>query len=265
MSTFSWRRILSVLLLLMCFSYFMTSCVSPKKVVYFNTVPDTIDHKDPYVIKDVTKYEDPVIQSNDMLSITVQTMSQNLTNTPISSSVQGTFNIVNTFLVDKNGMVELSLIGFVKVGGLTTMEARELIKEKAKEYFVEPVVNLKIMNFDIYFLGDIVPRSVTIYHEKINILDAISQAGDLLITGKRKNVLLIRTEGDTKKLVRFDLTNTDLFRSPYFYLRQRDIIYVEPNKFRVVNSDNTFVRNLGIFSSLIGLGTLLLAIRSNNL
>lgn len=265
MSTFSWRRILSVLVLLMCFSYFMTSCVSPKKVVYFNTVPDTIDHKDPYVIKDVTKYEDPVIQSNDMLSITVQTMSQNLTNTPISSSMQGTFNIVNTFLVDKNGMVELSLIGFVKVGGLTTMEARELIKEKAKEYFVEPVVNLKIMNFDIYFLGDIQPRTVTIYHEKINILDAIAQAGDLMITGKRKNVLLIRTEGDTKKLVRFDLTNTDLFRSPYYYLRQRDIIYVEPNKYRVVNSDNTFVRNIGIFSSLIGLGTLLLAIRSNNL
>jgi polysaccharide export outer membrane protein len=130
---------------------------------------------------------------------------------------------------------------------------------------VEPVVNLKIMNFDIYFLGDIPPHSITVYHEKVNILDAISQAGDLMITGKRKNVLLIRTEGDTKKLVRFDLTNTDLFRSPYFYLRQRDIIYVEPNKFKVINSDNTFVRNLGIFSSLIGIGTLLLAIRNTNL
>src|SRR5579884_1356803 len=107
---------------------FSTSgCVSSKKIIYFNDLPDTITT--PIVINRPTPFVDPKIESNDILAITVQTPVQNASNAPITSNASGTFSELNGFLVDKNGYVELSLIGFVKVGGLTTSEARELIKQ----------------------------------------------------------------------------------------------------------------------------------------
>ncbi len=261
MYTYSGRGIavLSVLFVLL-FAGSMASCISAKKIVYFNDIPDTISAAQPYTISPVVKYTDPVILTNDILAITLQTINQSENNTPISSSTTALFNPLNGFLVDKNGNIELSLIGFVKVAGLTTSEARELIKDKAKEFFKEPVVNLRIANFEVELLGEFIhPGPVTFPSEKVNILEAISAGGDLSISGKRSNILLIRTEGDTKKFVRFNMLSSDIFRSDYFYLRQRDVLYVEPNRNKIQNSDNTILRNVGIISSLLSLGALVLA------
>lgn len=251
-------------LLLFCallISMSFSSCVSTKKYVYFNNLPDTILASNPVVIDSVTPFKDPVILPNDILAITLQTMVQNQTNMPITTNQMGIFNPLNGFLVDKNGNIELSLIGFVKVGGLTTSEARELIKEKAKEYFKEPVVNVRIANFDVFLLGEVAQKVVNVPSEKLNILELLANSGDLLITGKRENVLLIRTEGNTKKFVRFDLTKTDLFKSPYFYMRQRDVVYIEPNKYKIQINDNNFQRILTIVSSLASLSILLLSLQ----
>jgi len=240
----------------------VSSCISPKKVIYFNNLPDTVAASGPIVIKSV-KYEDPKILPNDILSIALQTMDQQPTNTPINTSVVGTFNPLTGFLVDKNGNIELSLIGFVHVGGLTTSEARELIKDKAAEFYKSPVVNVRIANFEINVLGDVNNPGVYPFpSEKVNIMEAIAASGDLAITGKRNNVLLVRTEGDDRKFVRLDLTNTSVFSSPYFYLRQRDILYVEPSRFKIESSDNTLVRDLGIVTSLISVAALILAFRN---
>ena len=241
---------------------FLNSCISTKKIIYFNNLPDTIAASNPIVIESV-KYEDPKILTNDILAITVQTIDQSETNQPISSSSTALFNPLNGFLVDKNGNIELSLIGFIHVAGLTTSEVREVIKEKAKEYYKEPVVNVRIANFEIDILCEVVhPGTFTFPSEKVNIMEALASANDLLITGKRKNVLLIRTEGDTRKFIRWDLTSSDVFRSPYFYLRQRDILYVEPSKFKIQSSDQTFVRNIGILSTMISIVTLFLAFKN---
>ena len=262
MSVISLRDLVRLALLLcVIVTCFFSSCVSSKKVIYFNDIPDTMAAK-PIVMTSV-KYVDPVILPNDILNITVQTMQQNESNTPITSGTVTMFNPLNGFLVDKNGNIELSLIGFVKVGGLTTSEARELIKEKAKEFYKEPVVNCRISNFEVNLLGEInAPGTYTFPSEKVNVLEALAAGHDAAITGKRHDVLLIRTEGDERKFVRLDLNSSDLFRSPYFYLRQRDILYVEPTKFRVQSSDNTLLRNIGIFSSLISVAAILLAFRN---
>ncbi len=255
-------HVLSVLLVV-ALSWSMTSCLSAKKVIYFTDVPDTNSVNKPYIVGPTVKYTDPVIQTNDLLAITLQTVTQGESNTPISSSSSTTFNPLNGFLVDKNGNIELALIGFVHVAGLTTSEARELIKEKAKEFYKEPVVNLRIANFEVEFMGEFNHLGpVSFPSEKVNIVEAIAAAGDLSITAKRNNILLIRSEGDQKKFVRFNINSTDIFKSEYFYMRQRDILYATPTKSRIQNSDNTILRNVSIVSSLLGLAGLLLAFRS---
>lgn len=255
-------ELLTLLLLLVVWTQF-SSCLSPKKIVYFNNLPDSISSTKPYVLKDLTPYVEPVILTNDLLAITVQTMEQNNTNTPITSNTQGAFNPLNAFLVDKNGNVELALIGFVKVAGLTTSEAREVIKQRAREYYKEPVVNVKIANFDIRVIGEVNKAGVyNFITEKISILDVLASAGGLSYTGKHDNILLVRTEGDTRLFTRFSILTTDIFRHPQFYIKQRDIIYVEPTKFKVEASDNRFLRNIGIVSSFISFVTLILAFRN---
>ncbi len=250
--------------LILIFAFFasFTSCISPKKVIYFGDVPDTITASSP-ITTATPKFVDPVIIPNDVLSITVQTIAQGEGNTPISSNTVAIFNPLNGFLVDKDGFIELSLIGFVKVGGLTTREARELIKEKAKEFFKDPVVNCRIANFEVNLLGDVTaPGTYSFPSEKVSILEALAAAKDMAITGRRDNVLLVRTEGDVRKFVRFNMTSSEIFKSPYFYMRQRDVIYVEPSKFKIQSSDQRLTRNISIFSSLIGLLTLVLTFRN---
>ena len=240
----------------------LNSCISTKKIVYFNDISDSASASHPVTIESM-KYEDPKILPNDVLAITLQTIEQNEGNTPITTSSLGTFSPLNGFLVDKNGNIELSLIGFIHVGGLTTSEARELIKDKANEYYKQPVVNVRISNFEVNLIGDVsIPGPHLFPSEKVNIIEAIANGGDLTITGKRKNVLLIRTEGDTRKFIRLDLTSSDIFRSPYFYLRQRDILYVEPSKYKIETSDNRLTRNIGIITSVISVLTIFLAFRN---
>jgi len=252
----------SIAVLLLFFVYTMTtSCVNTKNLLYFKDIPDTMST--PVIMTNVTPYTDPVIQSNDNLAITVQTVVQNQGNSPITSTSTGTFNPLNGFLVDKNGYVELSLIGFVKVAGLTTMEARELIKQKAKEFYKDPVVNVRIANFDVKVYGDVArPGVVNISSEKASVMDALAMAGDMNITAKRNNLLLIRTEGNEKKFVRFDMRSANIYQSPYLWLRQRDEIIVEPNKFKLQSTDQTFLRNLGIISTLISTVSLVLLFRN---
>jgi polysaccharide biosynthesis/export protein len=243
------------LLLLFTIYILINSCVPIKKSVYYNDIPDSLAK--PLVITQY-KYEDPKIESNDILAITVQTAAQVVGNMPITSNAVGMFNPLNGFLVDKNGYVEIALIGFVKVAGLTTAEARELIKQKAKEMYNDPVVNVRIANFDIYVLGDVTkPGVINSTNEKISIMDALAMAGDMNITAKRGNVLLTRSIGDDKIFVRLNLNSSEVFRSPYFYLKQRDQIYVEPNRNKIQSSDNTLIRNLGILSSLLSIAELI--------
>ncbi len=256
---------LSFVLFLLFVAYtFMTSCITNKKSIYFNDLKkDSLyPGPGPIVMDSITPFVDPKIEKNDVLAITIQTNSQNESNTPITTSSTGNFSALNGFLVDKNGYIELSLIGFIKVEGLTTTEAREVIKQRAKEFWIEPVVNVRIANFDIYLLGD-VGRGGTINSasEKISIVDAIALAGDLQITARRDNILLIRSEGDVKKFVRFDIRSAQIFKSPYFYLKQRDIIYVEPRRDKVQSSDGTFGRYTTYFTTLVSLVSVMFAFR----
>jgi len=246
------------LFFLFCIYFSIHSCVPSKKYVYFHNLQEDTLNPGVIVQENTTRFVDPVIQPNDILTVNIQTLVQNESNAPVEATGNSAPNLLGGFLVDKNGLIELELIGFVKVGGLTTTEARALIKQKADTYYKDPVVRVRIANFEVKVMGDVLrPGIVTVPSEKANILDVLALAGDLNVTAKRNNILLARIEGDKTKFVRLDITSSDIFKSPYFYMRQQDYIYVEPNAYKRQNSDNSFIRYLSYGSGVIGILSLL--------
>lgn len=259
-SGFSIKR-LSLWLPVICYVAFsVMGCRAGKNIPYFKNIPDSLST--PVVVKH-TEFVEPTIQSNDILLIQVQTIDprsvdmingSNAVNGAGATGSGSSTSASSGYLVDKNGTIELPLVGSVKVGGLTTTEAREVIREKAKQYYKDPIVNVKFGNFTITMLGEFArPGTYNIPNEKVSLLDALGMAGDMTITAKRENVLLLREENGTKVIYRFNMNSTDVLKSPNFYLKQGDVVYAVPNKAKSRTStvDVTKDRYIQYFVSLL--------------
>ncbi|GAA4785608.1 polysaccharide biosynthesis/export family protein [Olivibacter ginsenosidimutans] len=246
--------------LVLLIGFFIFGCSTPKTITYFQNIPDSVS-----TTIEKAKFTEPVIQPDDILSITVQTADPSATESinqkSVTTSVLGASTAsaignqqVSGFLVDKNGEVELPIIGTLKLAGLTTYQARQHIREKASTYFVNPAVQVRFVNFKITVIGEVTrPASYTVPSEKVTLLDALGLAGDLTIYGKRENILLIRETPNGKETARFNLNNTELFKSPYFYLKQNDIVYVEPNKSKIATTDGARTRAFAFTGTVISL------------
>ena len=137
-----------------------------------------------------------------------------------------------SYVIDINGNINFPVLGFVKIAGLTRLQAVEFLQKQLEAYVQDVVVNVQLMNFKYTVLGQVKApgvQSVPIGTERLTILEAIAKAGDLQITGLRNNVLLIREVNGQRVEYRLDLTSKDLYQSPAYYIRQNDVIYVEPN------------------------------------
>jgi polysaccharide export outer membrane protein len=166
----------------------------------------------------------------------------------------------NTYLVDKQGGIELPLIGWLSLRGLSTVQAKEVVKDKVSAFLKNPIVTVRLQNFKVTVLGEVNrPSNYIVPNERVSVLDAIGMAGDLTLFGRRENVLLIRENEGKKILARLDLNSSKLFQSPYYYLQQNDILYVEPNKQRAASSDMTTLRNVSLITSLAGLATIVVS------
>jgi polysaccharide export outer membrane protein len=242
-------------------------------VAYFKDIPDTI--RTPITLPH-TEYTEATISPDDILNITIQTIdprsvemisgSSATNGLPTSSATMSsasTPNGLSGYLVDKNGYIEMPLVGRVKVGGLTITQARDLLHEKANQYYKDPVVNIRFENFTISMIGEFNhPGRYVVTSERINILDAIALAGDLTITGKRENILLLREEGGRQyEAERFDLNSTEVFNSPNFYLRKGDILYTVPNKAKARTATVDFTTDRYITYG-VSIATLLILISS---
>lgn len=225
-----------------CFS--STACVSTKDAVYFNNIGST-------QIKGINESLEPVIQPNDLLSITISSLnpaaSEVFNVSTVNSSRVTNATATNTvspvigYLVDQEGNVQLPLLGKTKAAGMTKKDFQEGIRNQLiqRKLLIEPVVDIRYLNYKISVLGEVArPSVLTVPNEKITLLEALGLAGDLTIYASRDNVLLIREEEGNKKLVRIDLTTKELFTSPYYYLKSNDIIYVEPNKTKIQSASN---------------------------
>ncbi|WP_316790853.1 polysaccharide biosynthesis/export family protein [Pedobacter frigoris] len=239
-----------------------SSCRAKYKTIpYFTDLP-----ADSIFLQQITNQQVLKIQKDDILALTVSSLNAeassifNMGNASTSPAQTGNAvsGGVNGFLVDQSGNIQLPLIGSIKVSGMTVVEARQLIQNELKNYLKEPIVSLRIVNSRVSVLGDVArPGVFPIQQEQISLTEALTMAGDLNITAMRKNVLLIREEDGKRKFVRFNLNNSTLFESPYYYLRSNDIVYVQPSNAKYASVDTNY-RNLSVALSLISIAVLII-------
>nr|WP_294871423.1 polysaccharide biosynthesis/export family protein [uncultured Pedobacter sp.] len=245
--------------------FFMSSCgVKYKSVPYFTDLPadSTIQEQ----IKNQTILK---IQKNDILAITVSSLNPEASaifNLGTTSSIQGNTtpninptNTSNGFMVDEAGTIQLPLIGSVKLEGLTTSEARTLIQNKLVNYLKEPVVSIRLVNFRVSVLGDVAkPGVYPVNNERVNVSEALSMAGDLSITAVRNNVLLIREQDGKRQYIRLDMQKKEIFNSPYYYLQNNDILYIQPGNAKYASVDSSY-RNVSIILSALSVIALIIS------
>jgi len=247
-----------------------TSCVSPKTIVYFQ------GDSSRYSSQEITQKYVPLIQPNDILSIVVGSLNaeaNEVFNTPNLFTMAST-NYSATgggakvqplgYLVDSDGSIEVPLVGKVKIGGLRTTDAADTIRTRLMSYLKEPSVIVRNLNFKISVLGEVkIPSVYVIPDEKITLPEVLSLAGDLTIYGNRSNVMIIREENGKREYARLDLTSRELFNSPYYYLHKNDVIYVEPVKSKMLDTDSR-IRTVPLIATIVGgistLGILILNI-----
>lgn len=231
---------------------FFSSCASKKDVVYFQGI-------DSVHVSEHLNYT-PVLKADDKLSISVSAsdneaalpfnlpvVSYTANGTVVSGAVQ-----LQTYLISQQGSIQFPELGALKLAGLTRLQAERLLREKLTPFLVDPIVNIRILNFKFTVLGEVKnPGSYPLSNERLTILEALGMAGDLTVFGTRKNVLLIRETNRQKSHHRIDLTSAKLFDSPVYYLQQNDVIYVEPNQPKINSSTNSSTN--GIILSAVSL------------
>lgn len=219
------------------------SCGNTKNVAYFQN-SDSISF-------DQSRYQyDARIMPKDQLTITVSTTDPaaaapfNMTvETSASVNSRSTYSqpLLQAYLVDNQGFIAFPIIGNIKVGGLTKSEAERLIEGKIRPYMAEaenPIVTVRMFSYSISVIGEVArPGTFQVSREKITILEALAQAGDLTIYGVRDKVKLIREDASGRKEFHtLNLNDANIISSPYYYLQQNDVVYVEPNKVKAQNS-----------------------------
>lgn len=191
------------------------------------------------------------IQANDILYIYVESLTNEAT-VPFNQETNkvaryngaiinpGTNNAVSGYLVDQNGDIIFPVLGRMKVLGKTHAELARNIEQQLKDggYVLDPVVTVKLMNFRVCVLGDVTrPGQLIVQGERLTIFEALSMVGDMTITGQRENVTVIREENGKRIIGNINLASKDVFSSPYYYLHQNDVVYVEPNAKKKRNAD----------------------------
>ena len=142
--------------------------------------------------------------------------------------------------MSQDGTIDFPKLGILSTQGKSFKELENIIKLGLKDYVKDVAVTVRRMNFRITVLGEVAkPGMYNIPYDRINLLQAIGNAGDLTIFGKRDHILLVRETAGKKETVRLSLYDKELLNSPYYYLKSGDIVYVEPNKTRV-NTNSTF-------------------------
>lgn len=255
------------IMLLTCIMSFM-SCNSTQKVSYFQDV-NTLKSQS------IRQEYEALIYKDDLLAIMVNSKDNELAlpfNMPlVSYQVGANTNITQQrilgYLVDSEGYIDFPILGKLKVEGMTRIALTNMIKSRliSENLILDPIVTVQFLNFKISVMGEVAkPGTFTITGDRITLLEALSMTGDLTIYGRRDKVVVIREEEGKRTMLYHDLRSTDLFQSPYYYLQQNDIVYVEPNKTRAgqsrINQNTSVAVWLSAISILASIAALIVNI-----
>lgn len=241
------------------------SCASPEKVLYLQDVTQ-------YKQQDIAEIYEVHIHKDDLLSIMVNSKDPELAlpfNMPMVTYQLGT-NMgaagqqrVLGYLVDSEGKIDFPILGKIKVDGLSRLQLTELIRKKLidEDLIKDPIVTVQMLNFKISVMGEVArPGSFSITSDRVTLLEALSMAGDLTIYGKRDRVAVIREVDGKRTILYHDLRSADVFRSPCYYLQQNDIVYVEPNRAKIGQSEINQNNSVGVWLSALSVLTSIVSI-----
>lgn len=232
----------------------MSSCISNKKLIVLKDVTSATAEDINKVMK---AQPEPRIKINDALIITVSAMDPeavlpyNLANVAYSSPTSNTVPSSASFqyyTVDEQGNIDFPVLGKLHIVGMSQSEVKELIESKLKGQLVDPIVSIRFLNARVTVLGEVRnPGTYTLNNGRMTLLEALGIAGDLTQYASRNNVLVTRENNGKVEFARLDLRSDEIFTSPYFYLQQNDVVYVEPNQARTTSN-----QSIGLWLSMVG-------------
>lgn len=249
----------------------LSSCVSKKEIVYLQGIDSLYKEGPEKIAMDYTLK----VQQGDQLSIKISSMSEDALKpfgynillgqmgNGSSSSYSGSLQDTYFYNVEEDGYVTLPILGRLYVAGRTCADLEKDFAQRLTQsgYLYDPTVKVRIRNFKISVLGAVKnPGEIQVTDDRITLLQALAKSGDLTTGGLRKNILIVREQDGERVSARIDLTSPDLLQSPYYYLKQNDVVYVEPNSSVRVQSSPYFTfwsASSSILSVLISLVSLI--------
>ncbi|MGN8056640.1 polysaccharide biosynthesis/export family protein [Pedobacter sp. 22163] len=246
-----------VILFIAIYTSIITGCAPRRDLVYFsNLAKQTSEIK--------LQGQEVKIQQNDLLSVSINSLNQEsnvlfAVNTK-NAGAENNYK-VEGYRVSKDGMINLPVVGNVRLEGLTIEQAQATISKELDKYVKKPVVDVQLVNFKVTVIGEVNrPSTFTVQGDNINLLEALGMAGDMTVYGKRENILVIRQQDGQRVMKRLNLNNQDVMDSPFFYLKQNDVVYVEPDKSKAIEySPNTRIMPV-VIASISAVAVLITAV-----
>lgn len=241
----------------------VSSCAKQQDFVYFQR-----NASDSTAVK-TARFQKPVLAPGDMIAIAVTAVDPDVVKPFNMGGGTATAGAASTgsalpshgYVLNQAGAIEFPVLGSISIAGLNTTETMSLIKEKLKSYVNNPMVDVKVMNHKFSVLGEVkLPGVYSIVNEQMTLTEAIALSGDLLISGVRKEVVVLRDINGVKTETVVDMTSNRLFESPVYYVQNNDIIYIKPTKARIASAGQTLQYTslaIGSLSLLINLINLL--------
>lgn len=237
-------------MVLLFFSF--SSCLNNKSITYFPALRDSS-----FVIKNVDL--SPKIQKGDIVMVIINgldpesaTLFSNVNNVSVPG-VAANPNIpaIPGLLVERDGTIKLPKLGSVNVLGKTKGELEKELQQRLLPYIKDPIVNIRLMNYRVTVLGEVArPGTYTSGNERMTILEALGQSGDITTFGNRTNILVIRDSAGTSLAHRLNILDNSIFNSSYYYLQSNDVVYVEPRNQKAYSSSQAVIL-IPIISSVL--------------
>lgn len=239
-------------------SFILQSCANKKDIFYYQDIDKSS--------KDQISYFPSTVQINDILYISISALNPE-TAEPFNI-VQGTANVgskLQGYLVTHDGTIVFPILGNVTAAGKTVIELQDTLKKILTDgsYIKDPIVSVRIINNKFTILGEVASPGTYNYEEQnLSLNQALGMAGDLTINGIRKEVLLIREVNGTRTYVHLDLTSSKWFDSPYYFVKQNDVIIVNPNPVKVTSSG--YLNSLGSVLGFVSFALTIYLLINNN-
>lgn len=222
--------------------------------------------------EDIENRDELVIQPKDLLRIDVESIDPEAA-MPFNQTTEGNtaqasaqnIQLFQGYLVDEDGYVDIPLLGRIEAAGQTLESLQFLVRGRLREYLRDPVVNVRFLNFKVTILGEVaVPGIIQMPNSRVTILDAIGMAGDLTDYANRDNILIVREEEGVRTYQRLSLQDDDIFNSEFYYLKQNDVIYVDPIRARTATVSDPGQRLITYLGPILSVVTLVIALVARN-